>query len=456
MSQWQTPGLLGSTTYQATAAAPGPTVSYASAGGTTLIAAGYVDEGATATSFDPTHGLTSITDDAGNVWTFSKVNNQEPPVIYGAFGAGAVSKTITFIAWCINAAPVTSVSFADVSSGTDTWNISLSEWANIAWPDFGYAGGSGFTSIDSATASTRVSTPSNLVVGVLTSNAGTITSTPGGTSDLPGEVSTGAYSMRYQIAPMPPASTFMYPPGGVSNGTNGGSSIINIIPPYDLCPGDLLFLDVVVYGATVSSWPAGFTQQLSVTGQMNAANQRFVATKIADGSETINMTVGLSGAGTASALIYSLRGAASSIPLNTAIYTSSAGYTTSLPTPSLTIASPQDATVYGYGGISAARGAFLTGTIPGTLSNGAEAINGEGTLAQIGWGVDVSPAAAGSASAAVDVLDWAMDFGALPSGVGGFVNWSWSLSSGVYHTWVMQSFGPIGVPVQAPAAMTSF
>lgn len=456
MSDWLPIAPLGSATYQATAAAPGPTVSYTSAGGTALIAAGYVDQGTNSIAFDATHGLTSVTDTAGNIWQFSVANSQEPPAIYGSFGAGAVRKTVAFAAWCLDAAPVTSVTFSDVGGGTDTWNISLTEWSNVAWPDFGYAGGSGFSTPTGATASTRVSTPKDLVVGVLATDAGTITAAPPGTADLPGKVSTGAYSMRYALAPAVPASTFTFPPPGGNSGTTGGSSIANISPPLDLCAGDLLIMDVVAYNATVTGWPAGFTQQLTVTGAMDPLNKRFVATKIADGSETTNMTVTLSGASNASALCYSLRGAASPVPLNTATFTNGGGYTTTLGTASLTINDPSDATVYGYGGITATRGAFIGGSIPGSLSNLSQAIGGQGTLAQIGWGINVSPGASGSATAAVDVLDWAMDFGPLPTGVGGFANWPWSLSGGVQHTWVMQSFGPQGVPVQVPAAMTAF
>ena len=95
-----------------------------------------------------------------------------------------------------------------------------------------------------------------------------------------------------------------------------------------------------------------------------------------------------------------------------------------LGTPALTVNDPSDATIYGYGGITATRGAFISvPTWDASLLNPAQALSGEGTVAGIGWGVDLAPGSAQS-SAAVDVLDLAMDIPARNTGVGGYVSWN--------------------------------
>ena len=247
-------------------------------------------------------------------------NSQSPPSVYGPWSPGA---STTFIAWCVNAAAVTSVSLSDATGATDTWNVSLSEWTSVSWPDFGTAGGSGTSTPTTALASTRTSTPYDLVVAAMGTKGGTISGTPGrdrpaARGDRPDRAVPAVPGGRTRAG-----QNFRYAGTG-SGGTTGGSSITNIIPPADLVAGDLLIMDVVAWNATVSGWPGGYPQ-IAVTGGMDAANQRFVATKIADGSEVINMTVTLSGAGTASALLYSLRGAASATPLNTATAVNAGG-----------------------------------------------------------------------------------------------------------------------------------
>lgn len=442
MTSWETiTGPLGGAAAIGTYGAAGPTVTYSSTAGNTLIACGFTVQGGSGGSpLSATNQITSITDSAGNSWQFSLASSQFPASVFCGNPLGGIA----WIAWCINAKAITSVTFTDGFGGSaDVWNVSVAEWAGIAFADGGFAAAT-TTGSASPVGTVRVSAPNGIVVGVLDTAAGTVSATPAGTTALPGETGLTASSLRYGNPAFVPASPVIYSGTG-NGGTSGGSSIGSItMPPYFI-PGDLLILDVVAYNATVSAWPSGFTQQLSVTGATDPLNQRFIATKIATGSETV-LSVTMSGATNASALLYVLRGAGSAVPTSTATVTAN-GYTTTLATPALTIANPSDLTVYGYGGITSARSSFITATVPGSLSNSAEAIAGQGTVAAAGWGINASPVASGSASAAVDTLDWAMDFPAAALGVGGNVTWNWSLTGGPAGAVAMMAFGPAAVPV---------
>ena len=106
--------LLGSAVFEAIAqAAPGPVVPYTSAGGTTLIAV-IIDSSPQALG-----GIASITDSAGNIWQCSTSGSQKPP---SATASGGVVDGVTLfgnwavtVAWCINAAAITSVTVKDAT-----------------------------------------------------------------------------------------------------------------------------------------------------------------------------------------------------------------------------------------------------------------------------------------------------------------------------------------------------
>jgi hypothetical protein len=444
VSDWVPPVLVGTATAATGSfAAPGPTVTYSSTAGNMLVAVGQIANGSgqSGPALSATSGLTGITDTAGNHWMFSPVNSQNPPSTFNAASPGLV----TFIAWCINAAAVTSVSFADAPLGTDVWDVCLSEWAGAVNPDWGLAaaaaGGSTFPG------GSRVSTSQDLVIAGLFTT-GTVATTPPGSAAL--QAASGV-SVVYEIAPSFQPGVFFFI--GSSNFSTSGTSLTPTVPACT-APGDLLVYDVTAFSATVSSWPAGFTPQLSITGLTDSTNQRYIATKIADGTELSNLTATMSGSGSALALVYTLRGAASAVPLNTATATAN-GDTTTLAAASLTIASPGDATIYGYGGETSGHTGFTTLTLPGTLANAIQGL-GSGVSAGIGWGVDVTAPGAGSANAALDTLDYGLDFPPLALGAGGLVRLPWTLVTGAAASIVSMSFGPAGVPAPVLPQMYSF
>lgn len=443
---------------------PGPTVSITSAaapGNSTLVAWGSVYASASG-GLSSSSGV-SITDDASNPWVFSAVDSQFPPSIYTPGGQGYV----TFVAWCINAAPVTSVTFSDSTGHTDNWNVCVIELINGAWPDGTVAVNTpaGVTS-STATGTVTCTTPQDAVFAAAYSSSGNPTGfSASGVSSyatlVQGFTDAGAASHTDQYALI----SALNPPGliyggGVHN-TNSGSysGSLNVLTPGDLCVGDLLVYDILGTGSgtLVTAWPAGFTQQILMTGTNNANHQRYVATKLADGTEGGTLDVTVAGISNAILLLYVIRGVASATPANTATYTAS-GYQTSLVPASLTIANSTDLTLYGYGGVTSAGTETIGINDPGGLSNWlGTLVAGGGTIAGIGWGTDVSsPGSSGSSSTAVDTLDWAMDFTATPLGVGGQVTATWTYSGSVNNGVAMASFGPLGVPTAPPAILQMF
>lgn len=127
------PVLVGSNNATGNFTSPGPTTSYTSLGGTTLILTGTVNTGATAIT-----GITGITDTAGNTWQYSTSNSNNPPSNVENNGGGYIC---SFIAWCFNAAAITSVTVHDGTGNSDYWQTAISEWQNLAAFDTGNAAG---------------------------------------------------------------------------------------------------------------------------------------------------------------------------------------------------------------------------------------------------------------------------------------------------------------------------
>jgi len=180
---------------------PGPTISYSSVPGNTLIATGLVYTGAVAIT-----GLASVTDSAGNSWQFSTVNSQDPPSVVASSGG---NYWCTFVAWCTDAAAVTSVSLSAGVGFTNFWRVSLSEWRGISSPDNGVAlAGTNAN----PTGVVSLSYPDDLVTGVLDPASVVPSSLPpgwmyfglvGGPSvylgyDMPGVA--GLYSAKWAMA----------------------------------------------------------------------------------------------------------------------------------------------------------------------------------------------------------------------------------------------------------------
>jgi hypothetical protein len=437
MTTWETITPVGSAVAVGVEASPGPTVTYSSTAGSTLIAAGSVVPASwgSFTGF----GLNSVTDTAGNVWQFSLAPSQDPPAGYAVGGL----KYATFVAWCVNAAAVTSVSFANVTGGSDTWNLVLAEFGNVAGPGWGAtAAAANSPGVATPKTSVHVSTPDDLVVGVVFSHNGAMTAEPSNATAF-----TGVTGIAYATGPAvtPGVASFVTP--GQAGSSFGGSSInCGTLP--DITPGDVIVLDVVaVSGVTVSGWPAGFAQVLTVSGANDPTNNRYVATKLADGSEggTVQ-TVTLSGSANAAGMMYPVRGIASATPLNTATATAS-GYQTSLATAALTVNDPSDVTVYGYGGVTSPKTGSPVAASPGALSdNHSDDPAGTGIAFALGWGLGLTPAA-GSSTIALDTLDYGLDFPVLQLGAGGSVTFAWTMNTACDNSVALMSFGAAAVPV---------
>lgn len=96
----------------------------ATTAGNTLIIAG------AASPFQSASDSLNITDSAGNTWTIGATNvqSQNPPVAYN--GGGPYG---TFIAWCFNAAAVTTVTISNSGGPFEFYQLdaTLSEWTSI-------------------------------------------------------------------------------------------------------------------------------------------------------------------------------------------------------------------------------------------------------------------------------------------------------------------------------------
>ena len=142
-------------------------VTYSSTAGHTLIV--------TCHFYDNNSGMfvapTGVTDSAGNYWHVSTTAAQAqfiaqtPPTASAADTTdGASAHGADFVAWCVGAAHVTSVTVA-WTTGIQTYTrLALSEWSGIVQFDNSWAGGSA-TAASSVTATLNLSVTGELVIG---------------------------------------------------------------------------------------------------------------------------------------------------------------------------------------------------------------------------------------------------------------------------------------------------
>lgn len=168
-------------------------ISYTSTGGNTLILTFGFDNPSTAPS-----NLT-ITDSASNTWHYSTSNANNPPYAQASLGG---TPTGSFIAWCIGANAVTSVTIS--LTNQDQWQGTLSEWSGIVSLDTAAATGTGSGTGNFSSPSITLGNAGDLVVGHGEVNAGVNTVSPGSTFStdnpnscyaLPG--ATGAFSFTW-------------------------------------------------------------------------------------------------------------------------------------------------------------------------------------------------------------------------------------------------------------------
>lgn len=167
--------------------APGPTISYNSTTGNTLVVTGQVE------SDTALAGITSITDSAGNAWQYATSDNQDPPSVV----AHASYYFCSFIGWSVGAQAVTSVTVEDGTGATDGWLVSLSEWNSISAPDNGVAL-SGTNANPQGIVS--LTYPGDLIVGSIDSSAVTPSALPAGWTGFRGVGSPRVYA-GYTVTP---------------------------------------------------------------------------------------------------------------------------------------------------------------------------------------------------------------------------------------------------------------
>jgi hypothetical protein len=177
------------------------TITYASTAGNTLIVAG-VFFNASATNYP-----TSITDTAGNTWQVSTTSAQTPPTAQNnVSGTGLLT---AFIAWCVGAAAVTSVTIARQDSGSVFWRVALSEWSGIVQFDNSWSGIATTPVSPWTMGPVQLNTSGELVIGAIDINAGTPGVPTGWTAftssgsafcayDLPG--TTGSFSPQWRTS----------------------------------------------------------------------------------------------------------------------------------------------------------------------------------------------------------------------------------------------------------------
>jgi hypothetical protein len=191
----------------------GPTVTYTSAGGTTLIVTGLVGTGG-----DPGTAAPSVSDTAGNRWQYTPVdNNGAPPAAKLVSGGG---HWVAFTAWCINAAAVTSVTVS--LTGQTGWYVSLSEWQGIGSAGVGAAGG-GLAVHNPSSPQVVTYHPGDLVIGSAFTT-GSFSGPPvPGTEINTGQVF-GVYFLPGVIGPL----TFTWPSAA---GVDFASTVMVFSPP---------------------------------------------------------------------------------------------------------------------------------------------------------------------------------------------------------------------------------
>lgn len=188
------------------------TISYTSTKGNTLIMSAHLYNLNNGPAVPPV----SITDTAGNTWHVSTSTAQTPPtesITDPTDGNNAYM--CDFVAWCINAAAVTSVTLA-WAGGVNTWTrVVVSEWSNIVQFDNSWAGGSSTSNSSVVTGPVQLNVPGELVIGACDIAGAGTESLPTGWTNL---TASGGTDNGYYL---PGATTGSYSP--VWNSTLAGS-----------------------------------------------------------------------------------------------------------------------------------------------------------------------------------------------------------------------------------------
>jgi len=183
-------------------AAPGPTVTYSSTGGNTLIASGSWYAGATVNA-----GITQVTDSAGNIWQYATSDSQKPPSAHNLVGGNYYG---VFVAWTIAASAVTSVTVKDGTGNADFWRVIVSEWSGIVVADAGTASASPGP-VNNPSATVSLFDAGELVVAAADSISG-LPSAPAGATEFPSDLTTGnVYELPGVAGPL----TFTWTAGSV-------------------------------------------------------------------------------------------------------------------------------------------------------------------------------------------------------------------------------------------------
>lgn len=194
---------VGSVQYDGNHASPGPTLTYTSTGGNTLVLCGIVYAGTTSLN-----GISSITDSASNTWQYSTSNHQNPPSQQGTDGTNFY---ISFVAWSIGASAVTTVTVNDGTGNSDFWNVGLSEWSGVNSADTG-AANSGTGTTFASTAIT-LGNSGDVVIGVCDTSAGNITGAPVGSTKF----FTGDNVNVYELPGTTGSFTYTWPSSGTGD-----------------------------------------------------------------------------------------------------------------------------------------------------------------------------------------------------------------------------------------------
>lgn len=187
-------------------------VTYASSGGT-LIFDGLFYNGSNTPCL-----LTDITDTAGNTWHFSNVVSQNPP--QSEEYDGSSQYITTFVAWCIAAAPVTSVTIKRSDAGSNWWRATLAEFSDIG--SLHSAASNSAASGTAPSATIQVSS-GDLVIGA----ADALSSTPGLPSGWTPFTSSGSICNGYILGA--PAGSYT-PTWGLSSSGQWTAAVASFSP----------------------------------------------------------------------------------------------------------------------------------------------------------------------------------------------------------------------------------
>src|SRR3974390_643205 len=148
------------------------TLTYSSTAGNTLILAGHLYDNNNGQYVAPV----SITDSTGgtNVWQVSvnaantALTAQTPPLCSLADPTdGGTAHMSDWVAWCVNAAHVTSVTVAWAGGVSTLERLTLSEWSGIAQFDNSWASGTTVTPGNTITGSLQLNTTGELVIAAV-------------------------------------------------------------------------------------------------------------------------------------------------------------------------------------------------------------------------------------------------------------------------------------------------